>query len=945
MTYPKKLIEVALPLEAINKESAREKSIRHGHPSTLHLWWARRPLAAARAVLFSSLVDDPSEYIEDDEKQKEERERLFQLIEELVKWENINNDKVLDKAKLEIARSVARNLGEPMPVGKQAIEEFLATKTPPVLDPFAGGGTIPLEAQRLGLRAYASDLNPVAVLINKALIEIPPKFANMPPVHPPEEGKGQTDLFTKEWKGVEGLAEDVRYYGQWMRDEAEKRIGHLYPKVKITQEMLDERGDLREKGVKVGEEVTPVAWFWTRTVECVNPACKAKTPLVKSFWLSRKAGAKEWIEPIIDNDLSKPTLDFSIRFEGQPQVKGTVSRNGAKCIACQTSIPLEYIRQKGRNGKLFDRLMGVLVRKDKIRFTLAANRLSEPEFDNIDTVWKPELEMPKKHRNFQTPGYGIETIGDLFSKRQLLSLNTFNGLVKEVPKEIQKSQKNADNKLFEEYSKSIVTYLALAGSKIADRNSTIATWDIGSTSLRSTFSRQAIPMTWDYCEVNPFETMGSFEGAIDWIWRLLKNLPATSEGKVSKADATDIQSYQQGIIVSMDPPYYDNIAYADLADYFYVWLRRSLGNIYPELFVTIATPKSSELVAISNRFDGDKTKAKEFFEVGLHSVFTNIHSVVQDDVPVTIFYAFKQTESDNEGQIASTGWETFLDSLISVGFHITSTWPMRTELSNRVVASESNALASSIILSCRKRDSTIAQISYRDLYVVLKRELPLAIEKLKQGYIAPVDLAQASIGPGMSIFSRFDNVLEANGDPMTVRSALSLINQVLDEFLAESEGDFDSDTRWAVAWYEQYGHEQSDFGVAETLSKAKNTSIDGLVQSGILESRAGKVRLLHRDELDVNWTPEDDKRLTTWEAAQYLIRTLDQKGEQDAAELLARLGAIAEPARELVYRLYTICERKGWAQDALGYNMLVVAWPRLKDLVSKISIESQTSFL
>lgn len=287
MSYRRKLIEVSLPLEAINKESAREKSIRHGHPSTLHLWWSRKPLAASRAVLWASMVDDPSEYMPDEDAANEERERLFKILEELVLWENLNNKEVLDKARLEIARSVARNLDLPVPIGKEAIREFLATKAPPVLDPFAGGGSIPLEAQRLGLRAYASDLNPIAVLINKALIEIPPKFADMPPMHPPKDGQEkQASLFARQWKGAEGLAEDVRYYGQWMRDEAEKRIGHLYPKVSITAELLAERSVLREQGLKPGDELTVIAWLWARTVTCPNPACGAQMPLITKYWLN-----------------------------------------------------------------------------------------------------------------------------------------------------------------------------------------------------------------------------------------------------------------------------------------------------------------------------------------------------------------------------------------------------------------------------------------------------------------------------------------------------------------------------------------------------------------------------------------------------------------------------------------------------------------------------------
>jgi putative DNA methylase len=952
----KKLIEVSLPLEAINKEAAREKSIRHGHPSTLHLWWARRPLAACRAVLFSSLVDDPSEYMPDEESARVERERLFRIIEDLVKWENSNNEEVLDKARLEIARSVARTLNVDPPIGKEAIREFLATKAPPVLDPFAGGGSIPLEAQRLGLRAYASDLNPVAVLINKALIEIPPKFANLPPVHPPEtslsgdeldgqangkkRGKkknSQPELWQREWKGAQGLAEDVRYYGKWIRDEASKRIGHLYPPVTITKEILSERPDLKEQGLKPGDQLTVIAWLWARTVKCPNPACGAQMPLVRSFELSKKKGKEAWVEPSVYGT----EVSFSIKTGQRKPVEGTVNRNGASCICCETPVAFDYIREEGKSGRMGEQMMAIVADAPKNRIYLAPSREHEMIAKNAEPVWQPETHLPEKALGFRVQLYGMTKHHDLFSRRQLVLLTTFVTIAKEVYKVIvSEAKSNSTNS--KDYADSVSVYLAFAIDKMTTTNSSICTWQTEPTRLVAAFSRQAIPMVWDYAEANPFsQAAGDYQLGILSVTEVLERLSGEVVGNVEQKDAMQIRDIENSLpIVSTDPPYYDNIGYADLSDYFYTWLRHSLGESYPDLFQTVLVPKSQELIATPFRFDGDRGKANSFFENGLTRVFANMSNLQNVNYPLTVFYAFKQSESDTDDSIdqantfTSTGWETMLGGLVSSGYSITGTWPVRTELT---VALKSNvsALASSIVLVCRPRLLNAGNTSRREFLSALKKELAPALHELQQGSIAPVDLAQAAIGPGMAVFSRYSAVLEADGKPMSVRTALALINQALDEYLTEQEGEYDSDTRWALSWFEQFGHNEAAYGVAETLSKAKNTSVNGLAEAGVLEARSGKVRLYRRDELDTEWDPTQDKRLTAWEACQHLIYALENKGEAAAAELLTKLGSSAEPARDLAYRLYTVCERKGWAQDALGYNSLVVAWPRLKELATK----------
>lgn len=922
MSFRKKLIEVALPLEAINAESAREKSIRHGHPSTLHLWWARRPLAACRAVLFAQLVDDPSAHPEKfptEVAQETERQRLFELIEKLVKWENINDEKLLEQARALIRASAG-------PDGP-----------PPLLDPFAGGGSIPLEAQRLGLEAHASDLNPVAVLINKALIEIPPKFAGQPPVHPQgSRGAGvQRSMFSgDEWRGAKGLAEDVRYYGRWMRDEAEKRIGHLYPKVKLPAEYG-------------GGEATVIAWLWARTVPSPNPAANgALVPLVRSFALSTKKGKETWVEPVIDRQ--KMTYRFEIRSgEGIPP-EGTVNRKGGVCLLTGISIPFDYIRANGKAGRMGVRLMGIIAESKKGRIYLSPMGEHEKISEQAKPDWLPDTELPYNPFSVRPPLYGFNTFAELFTSRQLVALTTFSDLVSEVHEQVKQNAKTAgigDKAV--EYAHALSTYLGLAVSRSANTLCSLAMWSQSREQSVNVFSRQALPMIWDFPEVNPFAgAAGDFGVTTDSMARSIASVPGSVRAFATQQDAAKDIRFSDNIVIATDPPYYDNIDYADLSDFFYIWLRRALSKTHPTLFSTLLVPKNQELVATPYRFGGDKHKARQFFEEGLHHVFKNFHNVTHSGYPVTIYYAFKQSETEENEDGAdpgsgnlttvSTGWETMLGSLIQAGFTVTGTWPLRTERPTGVKVAM-NALASSIVLVCRPRPEDAPITTRRDFLRLLKQELPAALRDLQRGNIAPVDLAQASIGPGMAIFSRHKGVLEADGSPMRVRTALALINQALDEYLAEQEGEYDADTRWALAWYEQFAFNEGPFGDAETLSKAKNTSVGGMVEAGILAARGGKVRLIKREELRDDWDPTGDARLTVWEVAQYLIHTLDKRGESGTADLLSRVPAgPAEAARDLAYRLYTLCERKGWAGEALPYNSLVVAWPEVVRLAGEI---------
>ena len=921
MTYRKKLIEVALPLDAINKESAREKSIRHGHPSTLHLWWARRPLAACRAVLFASLVDDPSNDM-DEEEAKVERDRLFGILEELVKWENSNNENVLGRARAEIMRSTGGN-------------------PPPVLDPFCGGGSIPLEAQRLGLEAHGSDLNPVAVLITKALIEIPPKFAGKPPVNPESRGKIGNE---GNWRGAQGLAADVRYYGKWMRDEAEKRIGHLYP-----------------KGPN-GETV--IAWLWARTVRCPNPACGARMPLVRSFELSKKQGKKAWVEPVVDR--ADATVSFEVKTgDGIPR-DGTVNRRGAKCIVCETAVPFPHVRAEGKAGRMSQKLMAVVAEGERGRKYLTPTDEHVAIAKKAEPTWRPEAELPHNPRDFKTPNYGLTTFADLFTPRQLVALTTFSDLVGEAREKAREDAVaaglsddgvplNDGGKGAQAYADAVATYLAFVVDKQADLGNSLNRWEPIAQCPRQLYARQAIPMVWDFAEGNPLGTSsGSWKVLLDNLMRSfqspLMDHNRLQDGIGKQVDATASINGTVQPLISTDPPYYDNIGYADLSDFFYVWLRHSLGKIYPSVFGTMLVPKSQELVATPYRFDGSKKKAQEFFEEGLGNAFARMRERANPEYPITVYYAFKQAESEGNGTgttaVASTGWETMLEGLSATGFQITGTWPMRTEMGSRMVGQGTNALASSIVLVCRPRAAEAPPATRQEFVRALRRELPDALSVMMAENVAPVDLAQATIGPGMAIYSRYSKVVEADGSPMRVRTALQIINQSLDEHLSEAEGDVDPHTRFALTWFEQRGMQDGPYGDAESVATARNVSVRGVQDAGILEARAGKAHLIPREKLAADWDPATDNRLTDWEVVQHLIRALNTEGETGAARLLARIGERGESARDLAYRLYGICDRKKWAEEALAYNSLVVSWPEITRLAAQnpSGTEAQGSF-
>jgi putative DNA methylase len=934
---PKKLIEVALPLDAINVAAAREKSIRHGHPSTLHLWWARRPLAAARAVIFAQMVNDPGYERHlgrgvNKEKAAIERERLFKIIEDLVQWENTNNEEVLARAREEIWKSwretCALNKGHP-----QAAELFNPDKLPAFHDPFAGGGALPLEAQRLGLESYASDLNPVAVTINKAMIEIPPRFAGRAPVGPRIPGDKQGKLIDA-WSGAKGLAEDVRRYGAWMRAEAEKRIGHLYPKIEVTAEMVAERPDLKPL---MGQSLTVIAWLWARTVKSPNPAFShAEVPLASTFVLSSKAGKESYVEPVVEGDGYRFVVKIGTPPDGAKDGTAAGKRGGFYCLLSDSPIDYKYIRTEGSAGRMGQRLMAIVAEGMRGRVYLSPTHGHEAIARAAQPEWKPDVKLHGKCR-VNVSNYGLDVYGDLFTPRQLVALTTFSDLVQEAMEKCRQDALSAEladdgtgldagGSCATAYAQAVGVYLAFALNKLADRGSSICTWFTERDSTRNTFARQSIPMTWDFAELNTLLSgTGSFTGAAEWTAESIEGVAVADAFGLPVATQADAQSQtiSKAKVLSTDPPYYDNIGYADLSDFFYVWLRKNLKPIFPGLYATLAVPKAEELVATPYRH-GTKDKAEAFFLDGMTRAIHNLAEQAHPAFPVTIYYAFKQAETKGDAGTSSTGWETFLDAVIRAGFALTGTWPMRTELGNRMIGSGTNALASSIVLVCRKRDADAATVSRREFIRELNAVLPEALMDMTRGGInspvAPVDLSQAIIGPGMAIFSQYAAVLEADGKPMSVRTALQLINR----FLAED--DFDHDTQFCLHWFEGQGWATGKYGEADVLARAKGTSVTGLTEAGVVESGKGDLRLLKWAEMPRDWNPETDTRVPVWEALHQLIRALNQDGETAAGALLARMPARAEPIRALAYRLYTLCERKGWSEDARAYNELITAW-------------------
>ncbi len=925
----RKLIEVDLPLDEINRESAREKSIRHGHPSTLHLWWSRKPLAACRAVIFASMVDDPSSCADEFptmREQIEERERLHEIIRQLVIWENTDERKpeardLLNEARYEIARSVARSRNEAAPDRNDhiAVLAYLNEKSLPIYDPFAGGGSIPLEAQRLGLKAVASDLNPVAVLINKALIEIPPKFANQPPVNPDADPMGMnTGKFRGRgkdrkpvqvpWRGAAGLADDIRWYGRWMRERAFEKIGRLYPKV----------------GLPDGGEATVIAWLWARTVPCPNPACAVQMPLKTTFQLSRKANNRHWIKPSLDRDSNEIVFEAQDHAEGVPE-GGTVNRNGVTCIACGGAAKLDYVRAQSRAGRMGERMTAIVAEGDRKRLFLS------PTGEHVEAAmaakprWRPSGRLPKQALGFRVQGYGFTEWHDLFTERQLTALTTFVDLIPQVRNSILEQGASA------QYADAVCTYLAIAVGKSADSGCSYARWQNSGDFVAGVFALQAIPMVWDFAEANFFSaSTQNWMGQVEWVTRTVNRIPAqVNPGQAHQADASTTIYADDGPVIVTDPPYYDNIGYADLSDFFYVWLRHALRNIHPNLFAGIATPKLEEMIATPFRFESPR----ERFEELLNETLRLIRQRSSPEFPSSIFYAYKQQEESRNGK-TSTGWETMLSALVDSGFCIVGTWPMRTERSARASALSANSLASSVVLVCRPRAEDAPGATRGQLIAAMRQEMPRRLDDLTRGgHVAPVDLAQAAIGPGMEIYSRYSSIETLDGRPVTVRDALTLINSEIAEYEERGEGNFDSETRFCMAWLKQLGWRDGEYGTAELLAQSKNVAIETLRdEHGLLSAQGGAVRLKPPEEYAADGSERAAR--TAWEG---YFRMAWHMGNRDGADGTEGAGAVArdmsgemfESVKMLEHALYNHYDRRGDARNAQMFNTLGAEWDRI----------------
>lgn len=907
----KKLIEVALPLDKINAAAAYEKMPGIGaHPRGIHLWWARRPLTTARAVIWASLIEDPSSntnMFPTENEQNNERMRLFKILEGLVEWKNSNDAEILAAAKKELSKQYPEGL-------------------PQLLDPFAGGGAIPLEGQRLGLSVVAHDLDPVAVMINKSMIEIAPRFNGNSVINPEDRRKvgGKEKL-----NGTAGLVADVKYYGKRARYKAETIVGDKYPKVVLPQSM--------------GGGVAPVvAWLWTRVIKCPNPACGCEMPLVRSFTLAKKKGRLSWVEP----HYTDKKVSFEVHNMGKPVIEGTVSRKGAVCPCCGSPVDFPYIRNAGKVGHMTSKLMAVVAegKRGKLYLSPTCEQEIAANVDRPEDF--PDAEMAFNPRNFNTPIYGMDHFADLFTNRQLSTLVTFCDVVSDLKKEIEEDAVNSgmqdDHIPLSEngygataYAEAICVYLAFAIDRLADFSTSVSRWAVTNEKAMNCFSKQAIAMTWDYPEVNIFgNAVGSFSQIVNYIADCINTLPNTDRRGVAEQYDAQSDCGLRNIIISTDPPYYDNIDYADLADFFYIWMRRTLKSIYPSLFQTLKVPKTEELVASPYRFDGNVDEAKAFFEDGMLKTCQQIYKYAKDDIPVTIYYAYKQTETDKDDGTASSGWETMLNAIIQAGFSITGTWPMRTEQAYRSVSMGTNALASSIVLVCRKRAENAVQTTRRNMINALRKELRPALKKLQSSNIAPVDLAQSAIGPGIGVFSRYKKVLEADGSDMTVRSALRIINEEIDLYFNEQVGSMDTASRFCVDLYMQCAYNDIKYGEAEVLANAKGTSIPMMASHGVLYAKAGVVHLVERENL-----PEkvDSNEGNIWILTQQLTRAMATGGVESCAHIVFNMfGSNAENAKDLAYRLYTIAERKGWANEAYAYNALVVAWPDIQTKAAEL---------
>ncbi len=870
--YRTKLIEVALPVEEISKACRRDKNRKVGTIKNVHKWFAPMPTPAWRALLFAALVDDPGE--------PRRRAELVNLIKRLVPEDG---GPATDSTLAEVRR-VLRASGE----------------LPVVFDPFCGGGSTLVEAQRLGLPAVGSDLNPVAVLITRTLTQLIPRVRGRAPIQPEDR------LAAVSGGSLDGLVTDVRHYARRVREVAWQQVGHLYPAV---------NGD------------TVIACLWARTVTCANPACGATIPLYTSPWLSKRRSEKRWLKPVAVGKHA----EFEIgEGDGPPPPATKASPRGAtfRCLSCPEPTPEAYVKAEGEAGRLGIQLLAVVVDGATGRRYLPADENQRKTADVTVPDDSPELALPNYTRWFSPPAFGLTTQADLYTPRQLHVLGAFADAVAQVPDWVTADGGDAS------YATTIATILGLCVGKLAMSNSTQARWYIGNDNgtprVIPAFGRHALPMMWDFTELNPFcDRAANWSGILESILAGLRALPPSKESAyVAQCDvrkAGDLVRARTALVAT-DPPYFGQIGYADLSDYFYVWERRALRNVHPDLFGTIAAPKDAELIATPYRHGGDMSVARRYFVDGFTEAFTALRKAARPDLPMIIIYAHRQEEAEEDG-LTSSAWDAIIEALLTAGLGVAGTWPVHATHSSRQIGLGTNSLASYTAMVCRPRRVDAAMTDRPGFLRVLRAELPPAIRKMQDAAVPALDLTQAALGPGLAVFSRFAQVVEPSGDPMSVRTAIGLINQVRSEALTEQQDEFDTATRWAVQWFDEYGFGEGPYDRAEVLFTGTDTSFDGLKRADIIDSRPSKVRLVRPDELPDNWEPSG--RPPVWGVTMHLLQRLDRGGEDAAARLLSQVGGNRDGARDLAYRLADICERKRRAREALAFDGLIISWPEI----------------
>lgn len=748
----KKLIESVMPVSVINRESEREKVARTGLPSSVHIWWSRRPMAAARCTLFASLIDDPSEHPElFPTEQEQERQRLLKMAEELSLVENASNTELLKAAKAEILRCAEGTL-------------------PTVFDPFTGSGAIPIEAHRLGLSAEATDLNAVASMITTLVSDVPTRFHNTIPVHPQTEMRLNIPL-----PGAQGYAEDVRYYGEQLQEEATKRIGYMYPKIRKPND---------------GQELDVSAWIWARTIKCPNPNCGCSIPLSSSYDLAKKKGSEAWVEPVAENGR------ITFRMHREPNTmakeKPKVAQTAVfKCPACGEITPDAYVKECGTKHQITSQLIAIVA--DDGRKRLYLEPTSEQEFAAKVVPPKdiPHGALPIFPQRFSPPSFGLADYADLFTDRQLVFITTMMKLAREAQNDVEKQSiekgMSNDGITFANggqgalaYAQAVRIALVLTISKLLDRCSNLCSWSSSSGgSLRNVFSRAAMPMIWDYAEGNPFaDAGGSYANALSRTCEAIAALPAEGEGRTTVADCT-MPNNVRNAILSTELPFYDKASYADLSDFFYIWLRYGLGDLYPEYFQTEVTPKKEELTAFAYRWNGDRQQANAFYAEGMNLAFKNLYESVSDEYPSTVAYQYKG--NDAKDSALPSEWEAFVAAVCNAGFMITASWPLARKYEVTIEHAEERSIPITVVV--RKRPSDAKQTTRRFFVAAVKRELPTIVEDLNDK-VTQMDLRASVIGQALNIFSRYSKVLDADGTVMKPQMASRIIEQELDTIIA-----------------------------------------------------------------------------------------------------------------------------------------------------------------